>query len=102
MGRVKWQRKLGHCRAPEEALVSGLEFKGRMSLEEKPLCKGRERQDSTRAALTVECHETKGLCETLRGVTSAGMNVANAGHPHSPLLPGDRQSFLALCLTSRT
>lgn len=80
--RVK-QQSWGSCRASEEVIcVWGLEFKGSTSLEEKPLCRGRERGDSTRVALNVECHRTMELCGTLQGVTSAGMNAtspANAG-----------------------
>lgn len=73
----------GNCRVSEEVFVSGiggLELKGSISLEEKSLCRGRERRDSTRVALNVECHKTMELCETLQGVTSAGMNAAGSAN----------------------
>lgn len=60
--------------------IWGLEFKGSTSLEEKPLCRGGERRDSTRVALNVECHKTMELCETLQGVTSAAMNAAGSAN----------------------
>ena len=73
----------GSCGASEEVFVSGfwgLGFKGGMSLEEKPLRRGGERQDSTRATLNAECHNTVELCETEQGVTPAVMNAAGSAN----------------------
>lgn len=87
----------GSCRASEEVFVSdiwGSELQGSTRLEEKSLCRGRESRDSTRVALSAECHTTMELCGALQGVTSAGMNAASSQLLEAPqlllLLPGQR------------